>query len=416
MDVITRRQFLKAGGAAALGLGLGPTLMFRIAGAAEAKARGSTPVLVQVFLRGGMDGLSAVVPYGDPEYRKLRRATALPPPKKDGGVRRLDGRFGLHPALGALHEDYRAKRLAVVHAVGSPDPTRSHFDAQDYMESGTPGRKGTADGWANRYLAASSPEKASTFRAVALTPQLPRTLKGASPALAIGSFDGFGIGGRRGEGGGIAEALGAMYGADREEELHRTGTEAFDAVKELRRVNPQQFKPENGAAYPRGRLGQEMLAIAQLIKSDVGLQLAFASGGGWDTHLNQGAATGSLANRLRELGDSLHAFSQDLGDRMEHVVVVVMTEFGRTAKENGTGGTDHGHGSTSLLLGGPVAGGKVHGKWPGLKPNQLWQKRDLAVTTDFRNVLAEVLTRHLGATDLAAVFPGHRPKRIGVIS
>jgi uncharacterized protein (DUF1501 family) len=417
MNVISRRDFLKAGGAAALGLGLGPTLLLRPALAAERTGR-RRKVFVHLFQRGGCDGLSAVVPYAEREYYQLRRATALPPPGKQNGCVKLNGRFGLHPALADLAPDYEAGRLAIVHAVGSHDSTRSHFDAQDYMETGTPGRKGTADGWLNRYVTSTLGDEDSTFRAVALTPTLPRVMKGDARTLAIASFNQFTFGGRGRQRGGTAalgDAFGRMYGTGEEDELHRSGTEAFQAVERLRRINPGKFAPRNGAQYPRGRLGQSMLQIAQLIKADVGLELAFTDCGGWDTHLNQGGAFGSLANRLREVGQALHAFALDLGDRMEDVVVVTMTEFGRTAKENGTAGTDHGHGSLSFVLGGPVVGGRVHGKWPGLAQSQLWQRRDLAVTTDFRDVISDVLANHMGTKDLKKVFPGHQAKRLGVI-
>jgi uncharacterized protein (DUF1501 family) len=413
MILISRRQFLRAGGATALGLTLGPTLLLRPALAAQDPG-GRRKVFVHLFQRGGCDGLSAVVPHAEKAYYDLRRGTAIAPPGRDNGCLKLTGRFGLHPALAPLHEDWKAGRLGIIHAVGSPDPTRSHFDAQDYMETGTPGRKGTYDGWLNRYLQATAGPRPSTFRAVSLTPTLPRVMKGDAKTLAIANIDQFTVGDRGGAAA-LGEAFGKMYGARDDDDLHRSGTEAFEAVDRLRRVNPRRFKPENGAQYPRGRLGQSMLSIAQLIKSDIGVEVAFADCGGWDTHLNQGGFQGSLANRLREVGQALHAFARDLGDRMENVVVVTLTEFGRTAKENGTGGTDHGHGSFSFVLGGPVIGGKVHGKWPGLAQSQLYQKRDLAVTTDFRDVLTEVVRSHLGRKDTAALFPGHEAKKVGVI-
>jgi len=409
-NTISRRTALKAGGLAAAGMLLGPRFLLRPALAGTPDA----PVLVHLFLRGGMDGLSAVVPYADPDYAKLRRSTHIHAPAKgrEGTAIELDGRFGLHPALAALKPDYDAKRLAIVHAVGSPDPTRSHFDAQDYMETGTPGVKGTDDGWISRFVTGQSRTGLDeTFRTIALSATLPRCMKGDAKALAIANFNQFTVGG----GEFMGDAFGEMYGAKRDT-VGKAGREAFDAVKRLKRVDPAQFKPENGATYPRGRLGRQLLSIAQMVKAGIGLQVAFAEGGGWDTHLNQGGATCGLANRLREVGDSLHAFSQDLGDRMKNVVVVTLTEFGRTAKENGTNGTDHGHASVSFALGGAVKGGKVHGRWPGLSQGQLYQKRDLAVTTDFRDILSEVLTNHLGAGDLGKVFPDHKAKKVGLIA
>ena len=405
-----RREVLKLTGLAAAGLAFAPRLLFREVFAEETVRK---PVLVQVLQRGGMDGLSAVVPYADKNYRELRKGTLIRPPAagRDDAAVKLDGRFGLHPALKPLAEDFAAKRLAIVHAVGSPNATRSHFDAQDYMESGTPGVKGTDQGWLARYIAENARDADGTFRAIALSNTLPRTMRGDPKALAISNFRTFTVGG----GDLMGDAFEGMYSGG-EGEMREAGAEAFEAVSRLRRRNPAQFRPENGAQYPRGRFGEQMLSIAQLIKSDVGLEVAFADSGGWDTHLNQGGATGGFANRLRELGAALHAFSQDLGDRMQDVVVVTLTEFGRTAKENGTNGTDHGHGSVSFVLGGEVKGGKVLGKWPGLSRGSLYQKRDLAVTTDFRDILSEVMGNHLKAKGMDKVFPGHKPKKVGLLA
>lgn len=409
--ILDRRDFLKLATTAGAGLALGPRLFFRSAHAAEAVAR--RPVLVHVFQRGGMDGLNAVVPHGEKEYYALRKSIAIPAPVKgapDAAID-LDGRFGLHPALAPLTADWDAKRLAIVHAIGSPSRTRSHFDAQDFMESGAPDDKSVHTGWMNRYLETNAVPGDGTFRAVAVTPTLPRSLAGDAEALAIASFDSFTVAG----GAFLERAMDGMYRRGGDDTVRESGRDAFDAVARLKDVNPGRLAPEHGAEYPRGRFGDQMKMIAQLVKADVGLEVAFADVGGWDTHLNEGAATGALATRLADLGAALHAFATDLGERMDDVVVLTLTEFGRTAKENGTGGTDHGHGSVSFLLGGRVAGGKVHGKWPGLATDELWQKRDLAVTTDFRDVLAEVLGKHLGAKDVAKILPGHAPKPVGVI-
>jgi uncharacterized protein (DUF1501 family) len=408
--MINRRDVLKAGSLAAAGLAFAPRLLFREVFADESEPR---PVLVHVLQRGGMDGLSAVVPYADKNYRQLRKGTLIRPPVngRDDTAIKLDGRFGLHPALRPLAEDFKAGRLAIFHAVGSPDPTRSHFDAQDYMESGTPGVKGTDQGWLARYIRENARDADGTFRSIALSNALPRTMRGNPKALAISNFRTFTVGG----GDLMGDAFEGMY-AGGEGEMNRAGAEAFDAVARLRRLNPAQHKPENGAQYPRGRFGEQMLSIAQLIKSNVGLEVAFADSGGWDTHLNQGGATGGFANRLRDLGQALHAFSQDLGDRMKNVVLVTLTEFGRTAKENGTNGTDHGHGSVSFVLGGEIKGGKVLGKWPGLSQGNLYQRRDLAVTTDFRDILTEVLGNHLHAKGIEQVFPGHKTKKVGLLA
>jgi uncharacterized protein (DUF1501 family) len=411
MNELSRRHFLKVSGLTAAALAAGPRLLLRLS-RADGGPLPNTPVLVHVFQRGGMDGLNAVIPHADREYAKLRPGIGIRPPAKgrEDAALDLDGRFGLHPALADLKAEFDLGRLAIVHAVGSPDPTRSHFDAQDYMETGTPGRKGTEDGWISRYVQANTRTGDETFRAIATTNTLPRCMKGDAKSLAIANFSSFDVGG----GNVMSDALAGMY-AEGEGPVKESGREAFAAVKRLRSINPGRFAPENGARYPRGGLGQQMLSIAQLIKADVGLEIAFAQSGGWDTHLNQGGATGGFANRLRELGSALHAFATDLGDRMENVVVVTLTEFGRTAKQNGTNGTDHGHGSASFVLGGPVNGGKVYGKWPGLATAKLWQKRDLAITTDFRDVLAEMLGGHLKGEGLDGVFPDHRPRKVGLL-
>src|SRR5205823_2322659 len=319
----------------------------------------------------------------------------------------LDGFFGLHPALAPLKPLYDRKLLAPVHAVGSPSTTRSHFDAQDYMETGTPDNKGTTDGWLNRYLAVKGTcdecNLAKTpFRAVALTPQTPRILEGPSPTVAMNSLDEFSVRAT----GSSAERLEALYRTGSADLVHATGAETFDAVKMLRAANPQKYLPQFGADYPRSQFGQRLLQIAQLIKSDVGLEIAFADVGGWDTHVNQGGSVGQLAARLDDFAKSIQALVADLVDRMSDVVILTMSEFGRTARQNGSGGTDHGHAGCLFVIGGGVQGHKVHGKWPGLAPEQLNEGRDLALTTDFRSVFAEITSKHLGATDLTRIFPG----------
>ncbi|MGH2525024.1 MAG: DUF1501 domain-containing protein, partial [Anaerolineales bacterium] len=300
---------------------------------------------------------------------------------------------------------YDAGHLAIVHAVGSPDSTRSHFDAQDYMECATPGNKNTSDGWLNRYLQGRPVAQASAFRAVAFGPTLPRTLAGAAPALALTDLTNFGVRAAQDDGQ-MARSFEALYAQSHADLLHRTGKGAFEAVKMLQSANPQQYPPVAGANYPRTPFGQALLQTAQLVKADIGLEIAFMDIGGWDTHANQGASRGQLANRLQEFSQGLAAFYRDLGDRMHRVVVLTMTEFGRMVRENGSGGTDHGHASCLFALGGPVKGGKVYGRWPGLAPEQLYEGRDLALTTDFRDVCAEVAMRHLGTTDLQSIFPG----------
>jgi uncharacterized protein (DUF1501 family) len=404
--MVSRRFFLKSSGLALVSFGVAPRALVRSVYAAPySAARKKT--LVVVFQRGAMDGLNVVAPYADPIYRKFRPTIALPAPRggaKDAALD-LDGYFGLHPALEPLLPLWKGGTLAAVQAVGSPDPTRSHFDAQDFMESGTPGAKSTDDGWINRHLQASHAAGATPFRAVSLTPTLPRSLAGRAPAVAMSSIREFDL--RASAGPRVATGFEGMYDSAVKDVLHGTGQETFDAIQFLKKADPSRYAPAAGAAYPRGRYGDALRQVAQLIKADVGVEVAFTEIGGWDHHAAEGGVQGQLAQRLRELGGSLAAFERDLGDRMQDVVVVTLTEFGRTVHENGNRGTDHGHASLSFVMGGGVRGGKVHGRWPGLEERSLYQARDLAVTTDFRDLLGELLTRHLGDRDLAKVFPGY---------
>ncbi|HEV2116081.1 MAG TPA: DUF1501 domain-containing protein, partial [Terriglobales bacterium] len=312
---------------------------------------------------------------------------------------------------------FRERRLAIVHAAGSPDTTRSHFDAQDYMESGTPGVKSTADGWLNRSLRGlPQPDSAQApFRAIALGPTMPRILSGSEPAVALNNINDFGVGGRGPAAAPLSNTFEAMYAQSVDAVLHGAGQETFEAVKMLKSADPQRYTPAAGADYPRGRFGNSLQQLAQLIKANVGVQIAFADIGGWDHHVNEGSTQGQLANVLRDFSQSLAAFWTDLGDLGEDTVVITMSEFGRTARENGNRGTDHGHANVMFALGGPVRGGKVYGQWPGLEPEQLNEGRDLALTTDFRRVLGEVVLRHLGNRDLAAVFPGFDNRGAGFL-
>ncbi len=377
-----RRALVKATGLALFGIGSAPAWLARAAAQAEGRRK---KVLVTIFQRGAMDGLHAVVPYGDPAYRTLRPTMAVASPLD------LDGYFGLNPALAPLQPLWQEKQLAVVEAVGSPDPTRSHFDAQDYMESGTPGVKSTRDGWLNRTLATEA--KPSPVRAVALGADLPRMLRGTNPAVALASVRDF-------------QVRDAMAARDLEatfakSSLANLSHETFEAVRILKSLPAASTT----VTYPNSRLGQSLKDIARLIKADVGLEVAFADMGGWDTHVNQ---TARLNQLLGEFATALAAFWQDLGDRLEDVAVVTMSEFGRTARENGTRGTDHGHANVMFAFGAGIRGGKVHGQWPGLAAEQLYERRDLAVTTDFRTVLSEVVSQHLGHR-AATVFPGFNP-------
>jgi uncharacterized protein (DUF1501 family) len=410
MNTLTRRWFLKGASLAMAGAGTAPAWLGRAAFAANAPRK---KVLVAVFQRGAMDGLNVVAPYGEQAYYDLRPNLALPRP--DGtrdALIDLDGYFGLHPALAALKPIFEEQRLAVIHATGSPDPTRSHFDAQDYMESGTPGRKATTDGWLNRALVVE--KKASPIRAVSMGPTLARALRGRNDAVAVNSLNDFQVKDARG-----ADSFEAMYGATKDVSLNATGRETFEAVKLVQSFQKQPYTPENGATYPAGKLGQSLKEIARLIKAQVGLEVAFADIGGWDTHVNEigtKPVLGQLANRLDEFGNALAAFYTDMGDAMADVTVVTMSEFGRTAKENGTRGTDHGHANVMFAFGGSVKGGKVYGDWPGLKPDKLYEQRDLDVTTDFRDVLGELVVRHLGNQQIGTVFPGFEtPKFRGLL-
>jgi uncharacterized protein (DUF1501 family) len=410
----SRRVFLKGSALAMFGVGSMPAWLSRSLYAADS-AESRKKILVAIFQRGAVDGLNMVVPFGEPRYYALRPSIAIPKP--DGTANSavdLDGFFGLHPALAPLKSIFDAQHLAIVDAVGSPDPTRSHFDAQDYMESGTPGYKGATDGWLNRALPKES-GPASPLRAVSLGDSLARTLRGHNDAVAVRSLNDFQVHDARG-----AATFESMYENSLDTMLHGTGKETFNAVKIMQSIQKQKYVPANDAKYPNGGFGQSLQQIAQLIKANVGVEVAFADIGGWDTHVNEtgGQPTnGQLANNLAQFGQALAAFYQDLGDRMEDVTLVTMSEFGRTVKENGDRGTDHGHANVMFVLGGDVRGGKIYGDWPGLQEEQLYDGRDLALTTDFRDVLSELVARHLGNPNLKSVFPGYEsPKFRGLLA
>ena len=404
-----RRYFLKASGIGLASFGFmaaAPGFLHQFASAQTHGGYGNKKVLVTIFQRGAIDGLNVVIPHGDSEYYDLRRSIAIAQPNKTDGAIDLDGHFGLHPAMLPLKKYWDSKQFAVIHSAGSPDNTRSHFDAQDYMESGTPGIKSTRDGWLNRALQISSVKDDSPFRAVSMTQQLPRSLYGKAPSIAMTNLADFtikaGIYTQDMKGG-----FEGVWEQNAKDSLGETGRETFEAVNFLKTANPAKYKPENGAVYPNSKLGNSLRQIAQLIKAGVGLQTAFAESTGWDTHVNQGGARGQQANLLKDLALCLSAFAGDLGKRMDDVVVLTMSEFGRTAKENGNRGTDHGHGNMMFALGNSVKGGKVFGDWKGLKNDQLNEGRDLAVTTDFRDVFAEASSKLLGTRDLAKLFPGY---------
>ena len=424
-----RRIFVKRGAMALIAMGLPPDILLRplMAGTVGLSRK---KTLICVFQRGAVDGLSMVVPFGDDAYHRARRNIAIQAPRRGDGAAALDldGHFGLHPALEPLHGIFQRGEMSIVQAVGSPDPSRSHFDAQDFMETGTPGVKSTRDGWLNRVLqttdcsdcsgrtlhdaAAHAADHAAgqagmgsaglaTLRGVAMGSSLPRSLAGGHPALAIPDLDRFGVAG------GLDSSFQRLYRTENGDAVTAAADEAFEAIRVLEGVDPTRYTTANGARYPNGDFGRSLRQIAQLIKSDVGVEIAFIDLGGWDTHVGQGAAQGQLANRLTELSRGIAALYADLGDRMEDVVILTMSEFGRTVEENGSGGTDHGHANVMLALGGPVDGGKILGDWPGLEREQLYEGRDLALTTDFRDVFSEIVQGHLGAADLGKVFPDY---------
>jgi uncharacterized protein (DUF1501 family) len=409
----SRRYFLKQGGIGLVGLSTMPAFLQRAVASTPGAGKKQ---LVVLFQRGAADGLNIVVPFAEPNYYRMRPSIAIPQPKHgnaDAAID-LDGFFALHPGLAALAPLFQKNQLAIVHAAGSPDPTRSHFDAQDYMESGTPGVKATEDGWLDRALGTVPEENASPFRAVAMGPNLPRMLHGSTGAIAIPDLRQFKVQPQSAAMTNVVEGgFEAMYAQTVDHALHGTGTETFEAIDMLRKIDTTKYPPEHGADYPKSPVGQRLQQIAQMIKANIGVEVMFLDCGGWDNHVNEGGAQGQLANLLKDLGQSLATFYQDIGDRMGEIVVITMSEFGRTAKENGNRGTDHGHANCMFVMGGDVKGGHVYGKWPGLEEHQLNEGRDLALTTDFRSVIGEILVKHLGVKDLAPVFPGfdNSPRR-----
>jgi len=392
--MLNRRIFLRGSAVVMAGAGVAPSWLAR----AAANTQGRKKILIAIFQRGAADGLNIVVPFGDKSYKDLRPTIAVAEPGGQNSAIDLDGFFGLHPQMQPLKDLWDRKQLAIVEATGSPDSSRSHFDAQDFMESGTSG-KTTGDGWLNRALTQPGPDT-SPLRALYIGSQLPRTLRGDRAAIAVANGQNFGVGNQD-----AARLLEKMYAHSADARLETTGKDAFAAMKMVQSVSNGPYTPAGGAQYgPGGELGRSLQQLARFIKADVGVEAAFAEIGGWDHHGNE---PGQLFGLLNQFSNAIKAFSTDLGDRMEDVVIVTMSEFGRTAKENGDAGTDHGHGGMMMVVGGSVAGGKVYGKWPGLASEQLFEGRDLAVTTDYRDVLGELVTRHLGQKDLSGVFPGY---------
>jgi len=401
--MIQRRIFLKDGALAVMGLSMVPGFVQRMALSAQTRF-GAKKTLITVFQRGGVDGLNMVVPFGEKSYYDYRPTIAVPAPSKErDSALDLDGFFGLHPALQPLLPIYQAGDLAIIQAVGSPDETRSHFQAQSYMESAAPGDPRVRDGWLNRYLHENQHPEATSFRGIAMDEVVPRSLKGDAPVLALGDLTGSQK---------VASARSlyeSMYDRETNALLSGTSKEMFNAIDQLSELNPVGYQPANGAQYPNngGDFGRAMRQLAQLLKADLGVEIAFVDIGGWDTHQNEGSLEGRLPQRLGVFGRTLSAFYTDMGDRMEDIIVLTMSEFGRTARENGNAGTDHGKANVMFVMGGAVKGGAVYCDWPGLAPEQLNEDRDLAMTTDFRDVFAEVLIGHMGAEHAEVVFPGY---------
>ncbi|HEX6648234.1 MAG TPA: DUF1501 domain-containing protein, partial [Pyrinomonadaceae bacterium] len=404
---MNRRFFLKSGSIALASVGISlsaPGFLERVV-LGNTLTGGKRKTLIAIFQRGAVDGLNMVVPFGESNYYEFRPGISIPKPAAGNAEAavNLDGFFGLHPSLSSFKPLWDSKQLAIVHACGSPDNTRSHFDAQDYMESATPGVKSTSDGWLNRYLQSKQDPDQSSFRAVSMTKQMPRVLQGRAQAISMANLSDFTI--RAGQSSEkIQNGFEAMYATKSNDVLAATGRETFEAVNYLKKVNPGQYQPEHGAQYPRTPFGNSLLQMAQLIKAGVGLEVAFTDIDGWDTHVNQGNSRGQLGNLLQQFSSGIAALHQDLGQRMDDVVVLTMSEFGRTVRENGNRGTDHGHANAMFVVGNSVRGGKVYGNWPGLKSDQLYEGRDLALTTDFRDVFGEIATRHLGNTNTKSLF------------
>lgn len=398
--MISRRIFLKDGAVAVLGLSIVPGWVYRAAMEARPRLAGKGKTLVAIFQRGGVDGLNMVVPFGERHYYEYRPSIAVPAPSREKtSALDLDGFFGLHPNLKPLYRLYREGHLAVIQAAGSPHATRSHFQAQEYMESAAPGQDRVESGWLNRYMHENQHPEATSFRGVAMERVLPRTLEGPEPALAVGDLL------KSGETESARSLFASEYDRETNALLSGTSREMFEAIERLKEAAPDQYEPSEKVEYPNGEFGTSLRQLAQLLKADLGVEVAFLDIGGWDTHANQGDVEGTLPNRLAGFGQAIEAFWRDLGDRMEDVVVLTMSEFGRTARENGNAGTDHGKANVMFVLGGKVRGGRIYGDWPGLAPEQLNENRDLAMTTDFRDVFAEVLVGHMGSEDPEAVFP-----------
>lgn len=421
--MVSRRGFLKGGGLALFGIGLGGIPGFladAVASTANSSLYKKRKIMVCIFQRGAMDGLMAVTPFTDNFLKAARPSLFMSAAKGTGNAKSLidlDGRFGLHPSLAAFEPMFRENRLGIVHGIGSPNSTRSHFDAQDYMESGTPLKKGTTSGWLNRAIGLLGHDGATPFQGVSLTSSLPRSFYGENAAVAIKNLSDFNIQLKGNVAGAkmASQSFEDLYDQTSSGLLKDTGKESFEAIKMLQKTDVRNYKPANNVVYPQSSLGNSLKQIAQLIKMDVGMEVAFAESGGWDTHFNQGTDAGVFARNVTDLSNCMMAFWSDLSGYQDEVTVMTMTEFGRTVAQNGTGGTDHGRASCNFILGNGVKGGIVHGLVNPLSKDNLEDGRDLAVTTDFRSVFSEVADVHLGLSNDKVLFPDFDGKKIGVM-
>lgn len=417
--MVNRRAFMKSGALALFATGVGGLPNF-IAQAANSNKiclpYKKNKILVCIFQRGAMDGLMAVSPYADGYLKILRPGLYMSPSDKEGAMFDLDGKFGLHPSLAAFNPLFKEKRMAIVHGVGSPNNTRSHFDAQDYMEAGTPFNKGTSSGWLNR-VSGQLGHDASPFRAVSLTSALPRSFYGDNEALAISNLQDFALQVRSNPAINnlTAKSFEELYDQTSSDLLNKTGKESFDAMKMLNVNTIKNYQPAKDTVYPASPLGNALKQIAILIKMNVGLELAFAESGGWDTHVNQGTTNGALARNLKDFSDCIAAFWKDLAGYQDDVTVMTMTEFGRTAYQNGTGGTDHGRASCLFVLGNDVKGGSVYQNIKSLAKEELEDGRDLPVSTDFRSVFSAVANNHLRISNNQIIFPDWNGQSIGIM-
>lgn len=416
----SRRIFMKDAALALFGIGIGgvPTFIARAAGVGKiVQPYKKNKVLVFIFQRGAMDGLMAVTPFTDP-FLKAARPTLFMSAAKDSADKPLidlDGRFGMHPGLAAFESLFKEKRLAIVHGMGSPNNTRSHFDAQDYMESGTPFNKGTSSGWLNRAVGLLGHD-GTPFRAVSLTSSMPRSFYGDNETLAISNLQDFALSMKGNPAANFAaKSFEDLYDQTSSSLLNKTGKESFDAVKMLQTTDVKNYQPANGAVYPRSALGNSLKQIAQLIKMNVGMEVAFAESGGWDTHFNQGTVNGTFARNITDFSNSIAALWTDLGSMQDDVTIMTSTEFGRTVKQNGSNGTDHGRASCAFIIGNDVNGGKVHGTMKELSVENLTDGRDLEVTTDFRSIFSEVADKHLLINNDTVLFPEWKGDKIGVM-